>query len=69
MATKPIVYFHITRPDGVGFIYNKFSPNGTEINSLTAGDDFWASVPVGKFATAVEAFAAIETFEMPAREV
>jgi len=57
--------FRITRNDGVLFIYNKFSPNGTEINFLTASNDDWASVPVGRFDTAAEAVQAAETFVMP----
>jgi len=55
----------ITRSDGVTFVYNKYSPNRTEINFLTAHDDFWASVPVGQFASALDAIQASENFIMP----
>jgi hypothetical protein len=58
--------FKAVRDDGVTFIYDKFSPNGTEINALTAHDEHWASVPVGRFMTAQDAIQAIEQFVMPA---
>ncbi len=59
------VSLKVTRDDGVRFVYDKFSPNGTEINFLTAHDDVWASVPVGQFATAHDALRAVEHFVMP----
>lgn len=60
-----LVSLKVTRADGVKFVYDKFSPNGTEINFLTAHNDFWASVPVGRFATALDALRATEQFVMP----
>jgi hypothetical protein len=60
------VILRVTRADGVRFVYDKFSPNGTEINFLTAHNDIWASVAVDRFLTASDALQAVEAFVMPA---
>ena len=75
-ANKPDQMFDITRSDGVRFIGSMFSPNGMVYAAfptgpgffVTAGDDVWGSVPVGKFPNRASADAACSTFVMPARE-
>lgn len=63
-----VTSLQVTRADGVKFVYDKFSPNGMEINFLTAHNEHWASVPVGRFSTATEALQAVEAFVMPEGE-
>ena len=65
--TQQIECLKVTRADRVQFVYNVHSPNGTVIKYLTAHDDYWASVPVGKFETVTDALLAVEQFVMPER--
>lgn len=58
--------YDITRNDGVTFVHRSHSPNGTPVYFLTAHDENWASVPVGRFESPADALKAAETFVMPA---
>jgi hypothetical protein len=68
-------HFEWIRPDGVRFLADTHSPNGMAYHAtdagpgymVTAGDDFWGSVPVGRFGNICAVAAVCMDFDMPDR--